>query len=183
LGIAVGVLTSFGQTHLGTPFLALVNSAAPWLVAPFLVGALCRRVSTAALAGLSTCTLQLLAYYVTAHARGFAAGEAIVVFWLVCALLGGPLFGAAGYLWRRARLPLRGLGGTALAAAFLAEGIWAYWHHLHYKSTAVLWLVIAAAMVALFARRPIEFRWLALTFALALPAEIILTATYTQSFG
>jgi hypothetical protein len=183
LGVAVGVATSLGQAHLNPPFLALVNSASPWLVAPFVVGALSRRVGTAAVAGGAVCVLQLAAYYVTAHARGYPAGTAIVVFWLVCGVVGGPLFGAAGLLWRGAPERLRGLGGTALGAVFLAEGLWVYWHTLHYESTVVLWLSIAVLMLALLARRAVELRWLPLTFAAALIGEFVLSAAYSQSFG
>ena len=96
LGVAVGVVTSLGQTNLDRPFAALVNSAGAWLIAPFLVGVLCRRIRGAAFAGAAVCILQLVAYYATAHIRGYAAGEAIVVFWLLCGLIGGPVFGAAG---------------------------------------------------------------------------------------
>jgi Family of unknown function (DUF6518) len=49
----------------------------------------------------------------------------------VCETIGGPIFGAAGFLWRTGDAWVRGLGGTALAAAFLAEGLWVYWHTLH----------------------------------------------------
>jgi hypothetical protein len=41
----------------------------------------------------------------------------------------------------------------------------------------------SVVMIVVFARRPIEFRWLALIFAFALPAEIVLTFAYSQSFG
>jgi hypothetical protein len=183
LGVAIGVATSFGQAHLDRPFAALVNSAAPWLVAPFLTGAACRRIWSAAPAGAGVCLLQLAAYYVTAHARGFATGEAILLFWLACGLVGGPIFGAAGFVWRHGRLWLRGLGGTAPAAAFLAEGIWVYWHTLHYGTTAALWIAIALLLNLLLARRPIEFRWLGLTLAAALVGEVVVTGVYTQSFG
>jgi Family of unknown function (DUF6518) len=105
------------------------------------------------------------------------------VFWLVCGLVGGPLFGAAGSLWRHGDVRVRGLAATALGAAFLAEGIWAYWHRLHYESTAPLWIAIAFLMLGVFARRPIEFRWLALTFPAAALGEVVLSAAYTQSFG
>jgi hypothetical protein len=183
LGVGVGVATSLGQAHLDRPFAALVNSAGPWLVAPFLMGAVCRRIGTAVVGGAAVCVLQLAAYYVTAHVRGFATGEGILAFWLACGLVGGPIFGAAGFLWRNGEPRLRGLGGTALAAAFLAEGLWVYWHTLHYGTTALLWVVFAALMVGLFARRPLEFRWLALTFAAAVVGEAVVSAVYTQSFA
>jgi hypothetical protein len=183
VGVAVGVVTSLGQAHLDRPFAALVNSAGPWLVVPFLMGAVCRRVTTATLGGAAVCVVQLAGYYGTAHVRGFAAGHGILVFWLVCGVIGGPILGGAGFLWRNADARVRGLGGTALPAAFLAEGIWVYWHTLHYDSTAVLWVVIALLLAGLLARRQLEYRWLALTFAAALIGEAVVSVVYTQSFG
>ena len=65
-GLAVGCATSFGQAYLDGALNALVNSASAWLVAPFFVGALMRTPRGALAAGLTTCALQLVGYYVTA---------------------------------------------------------------------------------------------------------------------
>jgi hypothetical protein len=182
VGLAVGALTSFGQTYLDRPFAAFCNSASAWLVAPVLLGALMATRRGAAIAGFATCMLQVIGYYATAHLRGFAAGNAILAFWTLCALVGGPLFGMAGHIWRTESRRLRGLGGTALPAAFLAEGIWLYHHVLHYESTAVLWIVVGVVLVV-FSWRPVELRWLALTLPAGLVAEIVLGVVYRQSFG
>jgi hypothetical protein len=182
-GIAVGVLTSFGQSHLHRPFDALCNSASAWLVAPFVVGSVMATRTRAAAAGLATCALQVAAYYATAHARGFATSNALIAFWIGCALIGGPIFGFAGKYWRTAPPATRGLGGTALPAAFAAEGLWVYLHQLHYDSTAVLWLLIAAALLLIAAPRPNELRWLALTLPIALLGEILVSVVYRHTFG
>lgn len=97
----------------------------------------------AAAAGLTTCGLQLVGYYVTAHVRGHSAGGAIVVFWAACAIAGGPIFGVAGHLWRTSPPRLKGLGAAVLAAAFLGEGLWSYLHELRYYATAALWIASA----------------------------------------
>jgi hypothetical protein len=182
-GVAVGVLTSFGQTHLHRPFDALCNSASAWLVAPFIVGALMRTRRGAAAAGLTTCALQVVAYYATAHARGYATSRSLVAFWIVCAIVGGPLFGFAGQLWRNGSTRFRGLGGTALAAAFAAEGLWVYHHQLHYNTTATLWLAIAAGILVIAAPRPRELRWFALTLPVGLLGEIAVSVVYRHTFG
>ncbi len=130
--------------------------------------------------GFVSYMLELVGYYVTAHLRGFAAGSAILAFWALCALVGGPLFRLAGQLWRTACGRLRGLGGTALPAAFLAES-WPYHPVLHYESTAVLWLSVAIVLL-LFSRRAVELRWLAVTLPFGLLAEIALGIAYRQRF-
>lgn len=183
LGLGVGCLTSFGQGHLTGALDAFVNSASAWLVAPFVVGALMLNRWGAASAGLTTCVLQLVGYYVTAHLRGYSPGGAIVVFWAVCALLGGPVFGIAGHLWRSSPGRLRGLGAAVLASSFVAEGLWSYLHELHYDATAALWIAIGASVAIVSARnRLTDLRWLAMTLPIGLIGEIVLTMIYRQSF-
>jgi hypothetical protein len=183
LGLAVGCLTAFGQGHLSGALDAFVNSASAWLVAPFIAGALMSSRRAAAAAGLTTCGLQLVGYYATAHLRGHPAGGAIVAFWAACAVAGGPIFGLAGYLWRRPPSPLQGLGAAVLAASFLSEGLWSYLHELRYYATAALWIAIGAGVALLFARRRhADLRWLGLTVPVALAGEIVLSTIYRQSF-
>jgi hypothetical protein len=182
-GLAVGVLTSFGQKHLSGALNALVNSASAWLLAPFFVGSRMPTRRSAAIAGLTVCALQLVGYYATTELRGFSAGRAIITFWAACAVVGGPLFGVAGHLWHKGPASLRGLGGTALPAAFLAEGLWSYVHQLHYYGTAALWFGIAVALALLLNRdHPADLRWLPLTVILGLAGEIVVSTIYRQSF-
>jgi Family of unknown function (DUF6518) len=181
-GLAVGAVTSFGQTCLDGAFDAFVNSAAAWLVAPFLVGSRMRSRPGAAAAGFALCVLQLVGYYATADLRGFAAGRAIVLFWAVCAVAGGPVFGVAGHLWRRGSDSKRGLGAAVLAAAFLAEGTWVYLHELHYYATAALWLAIGTVLALTMTHGHSERRWLVLTVSAGLLAEVLLTQVYNKSF-
>lgn len=181
-GIAVGSLTSVGQTYLDQPLNAFVNSASAWLVVPFAAGAWMATRRGAALAGLSVALAQLVGYYATAHARGYATGTSILAFWTACALVGGPVFGTAGQLWRRERQgSLRGLGMSILAAAFFAEGLWVYLHELHYYDTAALWIGIGALIVVALARGFKDLRWLALTVPAGLLAEVLLVLVYSQA--
>jgi hypothetical protein len=177
-GLAVGVLTSFGQTVLDGPAHAFVNSASAWLVPAFIAGAFVVTLRGGALAGLAICLLELAGYYVTAHLRGFAAGRGIVLFWLACAVVGGPLLGVAGAAWRRGW----GWGGAVLAACFIAEGLWVYLHVLHYTGTAVLWLAIGAAIALSLARSRQGILWLIPLVVAGVAAEAVLGLIYTQSF-
>lgn len=140
-GVAVGVLTSLLQRQLDFPWLALVNAASPWLTTAFLAGALQSRMSTAVAVGVSATTLQVVAYYVTAEFRGFGVSTSYVVLWSLCAIVGGPIFGAAGHVWRRASPA--GLGGALLVAAYASEAAVAYHLRLGYDSTALLFGAIA----------------------------------------
>lgn len=144
LGVAVGVLTSLLQADLDHPWLALVNAASPWVTTAFVAGALQSRLSTAVGVGLAATALEVAAYYATADLRGFGVSMTYVVLWLLCAFVGGPIFGAAGYTWRRAAPA--GLGAALLVAAYASEALVAYHFRLGYSSTVWLFAAIAAIL-------------------------------------
>lgn len=143
MGVAVGVVTSLLQANLDYPWLALVNAASPWLTTAFVAGALQSRLSAALLVGAAATMLEVVAYYVTADLRGFGVSMNYVMLWLLCAVVGGPIFGAAGNAWRRAAPA--GSGGALLVAAYASEAVVAYHFRLGYSATA--WLFGALALL------------------------------------
>jgi hypothetical protein len=186
LGATVGALTSVLQAHLHSPWASLVNAASPWLAPAFLLGLLVSRPRPAAVVGAVVCLSELIGYYVTAELRGFAAGHGILVFWGACAVIGGPLFGAAGWAARHGPARYAGVAAAALPAAFLAEAVVAYWLRLHYGSSAVLFGAIgiaAATIAAVRSRRPeLVAIGLVPVFLAGVIAELALGAVYAQSF-
>ena len=138
IGVVVGAGTLFGQAHLGFPWAALANSASPWLLGAFGAGAIQLRRRVAIAAGFVTCVLEVASYYVTLSARGFPVSHGWIAFWVVCALLGGPVSGWAGWAWLRAVGWWQALGASFAPSTFLAEGLGAYQLRLHYESSAVL---------------------------------------------
>lgn len=186
VGAVVGVVTDLLQAHLNAPWLGLVNAASPWLAPAFAVGIAARRYWHAAVAGLLTCVVELLAYDVTAHVRGIAVSSGITAFWALCGVIGGPVFGVAGKLWRTARGPLRGLGLALLASAFLGEALIAYALFLHYYSSAALFAAIGAALVVSLGARGRQYVltgvWLLATLPAAVVGELLLHLVYSQTF-
>jgi hypothetical protein len=77
IGLAIGVLTSIGQTVLDRPFAALANSASVWLMAPFLLGYVAATSREAMVLGALVCLGELLGYYATSGARGLLAEAAV----------------------------------------------------------------------------------------------------------
>jgi hypothetical protein len=148
IGIVVGIVTSFAQAQLHTPWAALANSASPWLLGGFAAGALQTRRIAAVVAGLGTCVLEVVGYYVTAAARGYPVNRGEIVFWVVSAVFGGPLFGWAGWTWWRAADRFRPWGAGLAPATFLAEAIGTYELRLHYQSTVVLYVAIGLVLLA-----------------------------------
>lgn len=166
LGLVVGIITSFLQASLDFPWLALVNAASPWLTTAFVAGALQPRLRNAVALGLAATALQVVGYYATAELRGFEASSQYVALWSACAVIGGPVFGAAGHLWRRAEPA--GPGGALLVAAFASEALVAYELRLGYTSSAVLFGVIALLLAVGLGRHRAQhvalWRWLVPAF-------------------
>ncbi|MCD4524848.1 DUF6518 family protein [Nocardioides sp. cx-173] len=176
LGLAVGVLTSFLQAVLDFPWLALVNAASPWLTTAFVAGALQSRLRTACWLGMAATLLQVAGYYVTAELRGYDAGFTYVALWTVCAVVGGPVFGAAGRAWRTAAPA--GLGIALLVAAYASEALVAYQLRLDYTPTATFFLVIAVVLAATLPLHRRQYgglvRWLGPACAAGLAGQLVL---------
>jgi Family of unknown function (DUF6518) len=185
IGLLAGAGTSILQKYLDSPWDSLVNAASPWLVPMFAAGVLWARLPAAALAGTATGLLELAGYYLTAAARGYPAGSGILLFWAACAVLGGPVFGAAGWAWWRGPAALSGLGTAALPAAFLAEAAVTYAWRLHYWSSAALFAalgVVVFVLVSLHRRQYlVAARWLLAAFPAGVAAELLLGLIYSQS--
>jgi uncharacterized protein DUF6518 len=119
VGIGLGVVTQLAQGLLPTGWSQAANSIAPWLLVAFLVGAAHSRWRSAAVAGGATLLLALVGYYAMTLLRFAIGAGPVLVFWIIGAVVGGPVFGTAGWAWRRDRRPALALG--LLTAAFIAE--------------------------------------------------------------
>jgi hypothetical protein len=176
LGIVVGVLTSLLQKYLDFPWLALVNAASPWLTTAFVAGALQSRLSTAMVVGVAATLLQVVAYYITADLRGFGVSMTYVVLWSLCAVVGGPIFGAAGHTWSRASPA--GVGAALLVAAYASEAVVVYHFRLGYSATAWLFGAIAFLLAVGLGRHrsqhPALARWLLPTFVAGVAGHVAL---------
>ena len=182
-GLVVGALSSIGRSHLDGTLEAFANSTSTWLIAPFLIGTLAATRREAAVAGFATCASQLAGYYVVDALQGIGTTGSLIAFWTLCAIVGGPVFGLAGHVWRTAEPPLKGLGIAALAGVFMAEGVYAYVHQQHHYLTAAVWVGIGIAFAALSSRGRVEqLRWLGLTVPLGVSGEVALTQILHRFF-
>jgi hypothetical protein len=182
-GLAAGALSSIGRAHFDGTLDAFANSVSTWLVAPFLVGGLAATRRGAAAAGVAACAAQIVGYYVVADMIGAGTAGSLIAFWTACALVGGPMFGVTGHLWRTAAPHLNGLGIAALAGVFVAEGVYAYVHQQHQYRTGALWIGLGGALAVLSSRARLEqLRWLGLTVPLGLAGEAGLTAILNRWF-
>ena len=63
------------------------------------------------------------AYYVTAAAIDMPVARYLGVFWLGCAVVGGPVSGLAGWAWRRGTGRVRAYGAAFPPGTFIAEAV------------------------------------------------------------
>jgi hypothetical protein len=151
LGTFIGAATSYGQEHLGPHWQALANAASPWLVGAFAAGTVMHERSWAERAGLLACVMEVLSYYVITPLRGYPVTHREMAFWGLCAIVGGPLFGLAGWAWRHGSDQVQAIGAAALPATFLAEAIGTYGLRLHYRGAAALFAGIGVLLAVLVA--------------------------------
>lgn len=140
-GAILGVLSRLGDHLLSDAFKDLADVGGLWLVTAFAVGA---TVSTAG-QGAITGTLTLLTAVSTYYLSTYMLDEPItgartiprlgfVGPWIVAALVGGPIFGGAGFLWRTWQGWLR-VVAVALVSGFLT-------------AESVLWLLRGTSMMS-----------------------------------
>jgi hypothetical protein len=159
IGLVIGAATSFAQSGLDGTWQALSNSASPWLLGAFIAGAIQLTRERAVAIGLSACVLEVAAYYAVTTARGYPANRTEIVFWGMCAVIGGPIFGWAGWASRHEKRELRPIGGCFLPATFISEALGTYQLRLHYRGDVILYavigLVLCAALV-IWTRQPMR---------------------------
>ncbi len=160
VGLAAGVLTSYGQLWLPAGMLSLANSAASWCVVAGLVALLARSVPLGAVAGTVALLGMDVGYGIASELRGYTYSTQAALFWAIAALVVGPVVGA-GVQWLRHDRPLLApLTTGVLAGVVLGEGAYgllvvaestspAYW-----VAQIALGLVGLVAACALLLRTP-----------------------------
>jgi Family of unknown function (DUF6518) len=146
-GLAVGLLTLFSHWILPGSWNQIVTSGAVWLLAAFLAGSarpVYRRTAYrwAAAGGLVVLVSALGGYSLVAVLLGDVAHA--LLFWGGVAMVGGPVFGAAGQAWRSQDIRRRVVGLALLGAAFASQG----WQMISYKQDPLAgWMTIGIGLV------------------------------------
>jgi hypothetical protein len=147
-GLAVGVLTVYGQGWLPGQWSTLANSGAVWLVFAFAAGSCMRSDITAAAAGAGVLVCAVIGYYVAVPivVDGAAANPHSVVIWTCVAVVGGPVFGVAGRWWRAGRPPRPAIGLGLLGGVLVAEGIYDVTSISNIRTAG--WIMLAIGLIA-----------------------------------
>jgi hypothetical protein len=146
IGLIIGGLTLLFQDVLPDNFIQIANSGAVWSVVAFVIGRRTASRTRAMLGGFLALVGEVIGYYTFAYFANLMdimpSTLAVVGYWLIVALVAGPVFGWAGYASiQREGLPGR-IGTGAMAAAFIGEGLYLL-TILPTPTTGVTWLITA----------------------------------------
>lgn len=152
-----GFATSSIPSPHGVSAFWIGNLCAPWLVLAFLAGRTQRSWRWAVAAGALIDIACVVGFYLNALTLdplelGLPASTSMltiattsfgrwlnyIAYWLLAAVLGGAIYGALGFWWRRSRLLVAGL---ALAAPFLVEPVLWPLRNGYYQGPWPLWAV------------------------------------------
>jgi hypothetical protein len=179
---ATGALTPFGETHLPGSINAAANSSGQWAIVAFasvyFSGA--RGPFAATLGAASLVTMDLL-FFIVFDARGGYYLHSYLAFWLLVAVVVGPLIGVCASWLRAARMPLRALGIAAPSSVLIGEGVFMLVRlpgvsTVYALASVVVGLVLFAVLAALLVRGA---RYLALSIA----ACVLATAAFLTTYG
>ena len=150
-GLVVGAFTQLGQRFLPDALQPVTNSISPWVSLSFAVGAVSRRPLLAAVGGWLSLIFALVGYYALVEAQyGYGASTSSLVLWGAASLLGGLVFGPAGWFWRNGSTVQHAIAAGLLAAAFVAESAYLFVVlQPEARPAAALFQVIGLALPAL----------------------------------
>ncbi|MDA1679541.1 DUF6518 family protein [Bacillus cereus group sp. TH152-1LC] len=124
VGIIVGILTKLGQGILPGHWNSLANLGSVWLVPSFFVASFSYSKRTAILSGILALLGMVLGYYGYAIViTNVAHSIYFISVWIVCAFIGGTIFGIAGFLWKDATNPLHKFGSALISGVFVTDGL------------------------------------------------------------
>lgn len=121
-GTGLGVLTAYAQAWLPEPVGSLANSSGPWCVVAVLLALLATSRLRAAVCGALALGTLLAGYVFGSAVRGNSSSTGLIAFWILAAVLVGPLLGVAAH-WVRSKRPiLSAMGAGGISGLFVGEG-------------------------------------------------------------
>jgi hypothetical protein len=168
-----GILTPFGEQMLPHAIRSMANSSGPWALVAFAaiyVSGL-RGWRAAALGAASFVTMDL-SFYVVFESLGLFYPQHFLAFWMLVAVVIGPVVGLSAAWLRSPHPPLRGVAVSAAPAVLVGEGIFML-VRLPGESTvyAIASLVVGVALFGILARLVLrDTRTIALSLVLAVAA-------------
>ena len=124
LGLALGVLTAYGQKWLPQEVGSLANSSGSWALAAFLLALFATGQRVAAACGALALLALLGGYVLGAGLRGYPSGSTLIIFWGLAAVFVGPFLGLGAHWVRSGRRTLAALGAGGMSGVLVGEGVY-----------------------------------------------------------
>jgi len=122
--VVVGIVSLLAHEYLPAGPDLIGHSAALWLAFAFYLGARSKHGVDAVATGMFSLIGVVLVYYGSLRLSfGRTDFPTVEKFWFLAAVVGGPIFGGLGYLYRSRRAVLSGFAAAALGAVFIAEAV------------------------------------------------------------
>ncbi len=148
VALGLGALTALGQAWLPQSSASLANSGASWAVVAFVLALFATGVGRAILWGLLGLAGLVGGYYLTAISRQVPESPASIRFWMLAAVIIGPLLGLAAS-WVRRGSPVTAALGTGAAAGLLGgESVYGL-TAIAGSTSSLYWTIQLAVAVAL----------------------------------
>ena len=125
-GLVVGALTSIGQSALPDQVRSLANGSAPWSLAAFILAAIAggRDTVRSAILAAGALLAMLAGYDLITTLRGFPVSASMTLFWVVAAVIAGPVLGVGAAWSQGTDRPKAAAGVAVLASILVGEAIY-----------------------------------------------------------
>lgn len=148
VALGLGALTDLGQAWLPQSSASLVNSGGSWAAVAFVLALLATGTGRAILWGLLALAGLAGGYYATAILRHVPESPASIRFWMLAAVIVGPLLGL-GASWVRRGSPVTAALGAGAAAGLLGgESVYGL-TAIAGSTSSLYWTIQLAVAVAL----------------------------------
>lgn len=126
IGLIVGIVTVIGQKYLSINLNFLANSGAIWLIPAYFLGYYFKTNQKnsilISIMCLISCVLGYYGFESILNQHVFIIGKYMII-WMVCAFLGGIIFGVGAYYANNKNNILKQFSQNLLPAVFFSEGI------------------------------------------------------------
>ena len=149
--LGLGALTDLGQSWLPQSTASLANSGGSWAAVAFVLALLATGTGRAMLWGLLGLAGLVGGYYATGILRDVAESPGSIRFWMLAAVIAGPLLGLAASWVRRGSPVAAALGAGAAAGLLGGESVYGL-TAIAGSTSSLYWTIqLAIAVVLLIA--------------------------------
>src|SRR6201995_5895972 len=148
IALGLGALTDLGQAWLPESTASLANSGGSWAAVAFVLALLATGTGRAVLWGLLGLAGLVGGYYTTAILRHVAESPGSIRFWMLAAVIAGPLLGLAASWVRRGSRVAAALGAGAAAGLLGGESYYGL-TAIAGSTSSLYWTIQLAIAVAL----------------------------------